>query len=98
MRRLIVLLKSLFMATCAIVIFGVVTSRLRKLDQFVPLGLPSRKTFVGIVLVAAGTLLAFSCFGLFAKSGALPLGPAFPDPSVFISRGPYNCTPVSLHG
>ena len=90
MRQLTVLLKTLFMAACAIVIFGVITRQLRGLDQFIPVTLPSWMAVGGIVLMGAGTVLAFMCFGLFAASGALTPGPTFPDPGVLICWGPYK--------
>ena len=90
MRKLIVLSKALFMATCAIVIFGTITRQLRGLDQFIPVSLPSWMGIGGIIVMGAGAILAFTCFGLFAASGALTAGPAFPDPAVFISWGPYK--------
>ena len=54
MRQLVVLLKTLFMAACAIVIFGFVTRQLRHLDHYIPVSLPSWTTVVGICLMAAG--------------------------------------------
>jgi protein-S-isoprenylcysteine O-methyltransferase Ste14 len=90
MRQLIVLLKMLFMAACAIVIFGFITQELRHLDRFIPVNLPAWMATVGILLMGAGAVLAITCFGLFAVGGALSPGPAFPDPGVFISRGPYK--------
>ncbi len=100
MRQLAVLLKTLFMAACAVVIFGFITRQLRHLDQFVPVTLPSWMAVVGIFLMAAGASLAFICFGLFAAGGALTPGPAFPDPGVFVSRGPYKYVrnPMSVGG
>jgi protein-S-isoprenylcysteine O-methyltransferase Ste14 len=90
MRPVVVLLKSLFMAACAVLIFGFLTRQLRGLDQFIPVSLPSWVAVGGIILIGAGAILAFTCFGLFAASGALTPGPAFPDPAVFISWGPYK--------
>jgi protein-S-isoprenylcysteine O-methyltransferase Ste14 len=90
MSRLVVLLKMLFMAGCAIVIFGAITRQLRNLDRFIPLVLPSWMIGAGIFLMGMGAILCFVCFGLFALGGALTPGPTFPDPCVFISRGPYK--------
>jgi protein-S-isoprenylcysteine O-methyltransferase Ste14 len=90
MRQVIVLLKTLFMAVCAVVIFGAITRQLRGFDQFIPVTLPSWMAVGGIILMGTGAILAFTCFGLFAASGALTPGPAFPDPGVLISRGPYR--------
>jgi protein-S-isoprenylcysteine O-methyltransferase Ste14 len=90
MRQLVVVLKTLFMAACAVVIFGVITRQVRGLDQFIPVTLPPWMAVGGIILMGAGAILAFTCFGLFAASGALTPGPAFPHPGVFISRGPYK--------
>ena len=100
MRQLIVLLKTLFMAACAIVIFGAITRQLRGLDQFIPVSLPSWMAVAGIVLMGAGAIVAFICFGLFAASGALTPGPAFPHPGVFISWGPYKYVrnPMAMGG
>ena len=81
MRQLIVLLKTLFMAGWAIVIFGAVTRQLRNLDWFIPLVLPSRIVDTGIFLIGAGAILCFICFGLFALGGALTPGHTFPDPT-----------------
>lgn len=90
MRSGIVLLKTLFMATCAVIIFGFITRYVRTLDQFIPVQLPSWMAVGGLVLIGAGAILSFACFGLFASSGALTPGPAFPAPAVFISWGPYR--------
>jgi protein-S-isoprenylcysteine O-methyltransferase Ste14 len=90
MRHVIVVLKTLFMAACAVVIFGFITRQLRGLDQYVPVSLPSWMAVGGIVLMIAGAILAFICFRLFARAGALTPGPGFPNPSVFISWGPYK--------
>jgi protein-S-isoprenylcysteine O-methyltransferase Ste14 len=90
MRQLVVFLKTVFMAGCAIAIFGAITRQLRNLDRFIPLVLPSWMVDAGILLMGAGAILCFVCFGLFALGGALTPGPAFPDPGVFISRGPYK--------
>lgn len=100
MRQFVVLLKTLFMAACAIVIFGFVTRQLLHLDQYIPVSLPSWMAVVGAFLMAAGAILAFICFGLFAVSGALTPGPAFPDPGVFVSRGPYKYVrnPMAIGG
>lgn len=87
---MVVFLKTLFMAGCAIFIFGAITRQLRKLDPFIPLVLPSWTGPIGFLVMGVGAILSFSCFGLFAVSGALTPGPAFPDPNVFISRGPYK--------
>jgi protein-S-isoprenylcysteine O-methyltransferase Ste14 len=90
MRQLIVLLKTLFMAVCAVVIFGTITQPMLGLDQFIPVTLPAWVVVGGVILMGAGSILAFTCFGLFAASGALTPGLTFPDPGVFISRGPYR--------
>ena len=90
MGKLVVLLKTLFMAACAVVIFGIITWQLRRLDMSIPVTLPSWMTVGGIVLMVAGAILAFACFGLFSASGALSPHAHFPDPEVFISWGPYQ--------
>jgi protein-S-isoprenylcysteine O-methyltransferase Ste14 len=92
MRQLVVVLKSLFMAACAVVIFGSITWQVRRLDPLIPFTLPPWMAIGGVVLMAAGAVLAFACFGLFAASGALTPGSSFPfpDPEVFISWGPYK--------
>ena len=90
MRQLVVAGKALFMAACAIVIFGYLTRAVRPLDLFIPLTLPPWVPVAGLVLILAGAILTFACFGLFAASGSLEPGPTFPDPAVFVSRGPYR--------
>jgi len=40
MRSIIVLLKTLFMAACAIALFAFITSKLRGLDRFIPVRRP----------------------------------------------------------
>ncbi|MFY9550306.1 MAG: isoprenylcysteine carboxylmethyltransferase family protein [Thermoanaerobaculia bacterium] len=90
MRQLVVVLKSLFMAGCAVVIFGVITWQVRRLDPLILVTLPPWTAVGGVVLMVAGAVLAFACFGLFAASGALSPGTHFPDPEVFISWGPYK--------
>jgi protein-S-isoprenylcysteine O-methyltransferase Ste14 len=100
MRQLMLLLKTVFMAACAIVIFGVITRQLRRLDQFIPVSLPSWMAVGGGVLLGAAAILAFACFYLFAAGGALTPGPAFPDPGAFISWGPYKYVrnPMAIGG
>jgi protein-S-isoprenylcysteine O-methyltransferase Ste14 len=90
MRQLIVLFKTLLMAACAVLIFGTITRHLRGLDHFIPVTLSPWMAAGGIILMGAGAILAFACFGLFAAAGALTPGPGFPDPRVFISQGPYR--------
>jgi protein-S-isoprenylcysteine O-methyltransferase Ste14 len=90
MRQLIVVGKALFMAACAVLIFGFLTRAVRLLDGFIPLTLPPWVAVAGLVLILAGAILTFACFGLFAADGSLDPGPTFPDPTVFISRGPYR--------
>ena len=90
MQKLVVLFKTLFMAACAVVIFGAITWQLRRLDPFIPVSLPHWMTVGGILLMAAGAALAFTCFGLFAAGRALSPHAYFPDPEVFISWGPYK--------
>ena len=90
MKKLVVLLKSLFAAACAVTIFGTITWQLRRLDSFIPVTLPPWMVIGGIVLLVAGAALSFVCFGLFSASGALSRHAHFPDPEVFISWGPYK--------
>jgi protein-S-isoprenylcysteine O-methyltransferase Ste14 len=90
MWKLVVLLKTLFMAACAVTIFGAITAQLRRLDPFLPVVLPSWVTAGGLVLIVAGSILALACFGLFAAGGALSSHAHFPDPQAFISSGPYR--------
>lgn len=100
MRQLVVFAKAIFMASCAVLIFGFITRSLRPLDALVPLTLPSWVSVAGLVLIVAGSVLAFTCFGLFAAGGALTPGPTFPDPPRFVSRGPYKLVrnPMSKGG
>lgn len=90
MQKLMILFKTLFMAACAIVIFGFITEQFRRIDPFMPITLPPWMTLFGIVLMAAGTFLTFICFGLFSANRSLSLHSNFPDPEVFISWGPYK--------
>ncbi len=90
MWKLVVLLKTLFMAACAVTIFGVVIRQLRRLDPFLPAALPSWMTVGGLALMVVGAILSFACFGLFSMSGALSRHAHFPDPEVFITWGPYR--------
>lgn len=90
MRKVTIVLKSLFMASCAAIVFGVITWQLRRLDPFVPVSLRPWMAVGGIILMIAGGILAFACFGLFSASGALSRHAYFPDPEVFISWGPYK--------
>jgi protein-S-isoprenylcysteine O-methyltransferase Ste14 len=76
------------MATCAVVIFGTITSQVRRLDPLISIPLPPWMAVGGVVLIVAGAALAFACFGLFSASGALSPSRHFPDPQVFISWGP----------
>jgi protein-S-isoprenylcysteine O-methyltransferase Ste14 len=90
MRTLVVLLKALFMAVCAVTLFGVITWQIHRLDPLIPVTLPPWMASGGIVLMVAGAILGFACFGLFAARGALSTGAHFPDPEVLITGGPYN--------
>ena len=90
MRKLVVVLKSLFMAACAVVIFGLITWQVRRLDPLISVTLPPWMAVGGVILMFAGAVLAFACFGLFSASGALSPGAHFPDPEVLISWGPYK--------
>ena len=90
MRKLVITMKSLVMAACAVAIFGVIIWQLRRLDPLIPLDLPPWLAVGGILVMAAGAALAFACFGLFAAAGGLSLHTHFPDPEVFVSWGPYR--------
>jgi protein-S-isoprenylcysteine O-methyltransferase Ste14 len=90
MRKLLVVLKSLLMAGCFVGIGGAITWQLRRLDALIPLDLPPWMAVVGVLLMAAGAVLTFACFGLFSASGALSPHAHFPDPEAFISWGPYK--------
>ena len=90
MKNLVMLVKTLFAAACAVTIFGTITWLLRPLDIFIPLTLPSSMMFGGIVLMVAGAVLALVCIGLFSSSGSLSRHAHFPDPEAFISWGPYK--------
>jgi protein-S-isoprenylcysteine O-methyltransferase Ste14 len=90
MRRLVAVLKTLFMAACAVLIFGPITAQLRRLDGFLPVILPSWMATAGLALILAGSILALVCFGLFSARGSLSRHAYFPDPSSFISSGPYR--------
>ena len=90
MARLVALLKTLFMAGCAVAIFGAITAQLRRLDPLVPIVLPGWVRTGGLVLILAGAILAFICFGLFSSAGSLSPHAHFPDPRTFIRWGPYR--------
>jgi protein-S-isoprenylcysteine O-methyltransferase Ste14 len=90
MQRLVILLKILFMAACAVAIFGSITRQLQRLDPFIPVTLPPWMPVGGIILMVVGAVLAFVCFGLFSASRSLSFHTHFPDPDVFISWGPYK--------
>src|SRR5258706_2263296 len=78
------------MAACAVVIFGAITRQIQRFDPLISVTLPPWMAVGGVVLMVAGAVLAFACFGLFSASGALSPGSHFPDPQVFISWGPYK--------
>ncbi|MEO8381030.1 MAG: isoprenylcysteine carboxylmethyltransferase family protein [Acidobacteriota bacterium] len=90
MRQLAIIIRTSVMALSAVLVFGSLTAPLRSLDSFLPFVVPPAARLGGAVLLGAGALLLFSCFVLFAAGGALSAGPTFPDPPVFISRGPYR--------
>ncbi|MBX9583553.1 MAG: isoprenylcysteine carboxylmethyltransferase family protein [Gemmataceae bacterium] len=91
MRKLTILLKSLFMAACAVALFGTITWQLRRIDPLVPVTLPPWVSVGGVVLMAAGAGLGFATFGLFAAGRSLSPHAYFPDPDVLITWGPYKC-------
>ena len=90
MRQVAIVTRIFVMAFAAILVFGSLTPPLRSLDQFLPIALPLEARIGGVILLGAGLVLLFICFALFAAGGALTPGPTFPDPPVFISRGPYK--------
>lgn len=90
MRPFAVVLKTLFPATCAVLLFGLITWKLRGLDSYVRVEIPAWAMFAGAVLVGAGVVLMFACFALFGARGALSRGPSFPDPGTLVNTGPYN--------
>lgn len=82
--------KTLFPAVCAILFFGFITWQLRVFERYIGINLPHWVSFVGIILIAAGAVLTFVCFALFAAAGSLTPGLGFPDPALFIETGPYR--------
>ncbi|MGA8576316.1 MAG: isoprenylcysteine carboxylmethyltransferase family protein [Candidatus Cybelea sp.] len=90
MKPITLLFKTAFPAACAIVLFGLITWQLRRLDPYIPIAFPAWMVLAGIVLGVAGAMLAFVCFALFAIGGSLTPGPSFPDPNVFVDVGPYR--------
>lgn len=62
MRKVVILLKSLFMASCATLIFGVITWQLQRLDSFVPVSLPPWMAVGGIILMIAGEAIQTADF------------------------------------
>jgi protein-S-isoprenylcysteine O-methyltransferase Ste14 len=90
MRSLVVVLKSLLMAACAVSLFGVVTWQLRRLDPLIPVALPPWVAAGGLALMAAGAALAVACFWTFAAAGALSPHAHFPDPEGLITWGPFR--------
>jgi protein-S-isoprenylcysteine O-methyltransferase Ste14 len=78
------------MAACAIALFGTITWQLRRIDPLLPVSLPPWVSVGGIVHMAAGTVLGFATFGLFAAGRALSPHAHFPDPAVLITWGPYK--------
>ncbi len=90
MRRGIIIARVVIMAAAAIVVFGLITLPIQSLDHKMAWTLPAWFRIAGLVLLAAGGVLLVACFYLFAVDGALTPGPAFPDPPMFVSRGPYK--------
>jgi protein-S-isoprenylcysteine O-methyltransferase Ste14 len=90
MRLTSLLLRMLFPPFCAIVVFGLITWQLRRLDAYAPFTLAPWLTFVGIALIAAGATLTFVCFALFAEGGMLTRRAGFGDPNVLVASGPYR--------
>jgi protein-S-isoprenylcysteine O-methyltransferase Ste14 len=89
-RLITLLLKILFPASVAIVVFGTITWQLRRLDAYIPLALPPWLTFVGVAVMAAGAALTFVCFALFAEGGMLTPRTGSFDPNVLVRAGPYE--------
>jgi protein-S-isoprenylcysteine O-methyltransferase Ste14 len=90
MRNLVIALKSLLMAACAVGILGVVTWQLRRLDPFLPLDLPPWVAVCGLALMVVGAALVLACFWTFAAAGALSPHAHFPDPEGLITWGPFR--------
>jgi protein-S-isoprenylcysteine O-methyltransferase Ste14 len=89
-RLVSLLLRILFPPFCAIVVFGLITWQLRRLDAYIPFTLPAWVTPVGIAFMAAGATLTFVCFALFAEGGMLTRRARFGDPNVLVASGPYR--------
>jgi protein-S-isoprenylcysteine O-methyltransferase Ste14 len=89
MRTLVVLLKTLLMAACAVTLFGVITWQLRRLDPLIPVALPPWLAVSGVLLMAAGAVLTLASFWTFTAAGALSRHAQFPDPEGLITWGPF---------
>jgi hypothetical protein len=87
MRQLVVLLKTLFMAGCAIVIFGAITRQLCNLDRFIALALPSWMADAGILLDGGRRNPVQRLLRPLRTGWSVDAGVDFPDPGVVISRG-----------
>jgi hypothetical protein len=71
MRKLLIALKSLVMAACAVTLFGIITRQLQRLDPFIPVALPGWAAVIGLALMVIGAGLALACFWTFTAAGAL---------------------------
>jgi protein-S-isoprenylcysteine O-methyltransferase Ste14 len=89
-RLISLLLRILFPPFCAIVVFGLITWQLRRLDAYIPFTLAPWLTYVGVAFMAAGATLALVCFVLFAEGGMLTRRARFGDPNVLVAAGPYR--------
>ena|SRR5690348_14255316 len=95
MRTFLTALKALLYLFAALLFFGWLAFRVRRLDFIVGV-LPTWTEIPGIILVAAGGALLFLCFGAFVVQGRgtpLPLDP----PTKLVVLGPYKYVRNPIH-
>ena len=95
MKTLLTALKALLYLVGALLFFGWVVFRVRRLDLTLGV-LPTWTEILGITLVAAGGALLLLCFGTFVVRGRgtpLPLDP----PTKLVALGPYKYVRNPIH-
>ncbi len=89
MKTLFIAVKALSFMTGFVFLWGWVALRLRVWDRALGIPLPAWTTVPGILLMAAGGILALTCVGTFVVRGRGTPAP-FDAPVEFVAVGPYK--------
>ncbi|MGH2574659.1 MAG: methyltransferase family protein [Ignavibacteria bacterium] len=82
-------IKSLVYGSIFVLFWGVIALNVRKFDRYFSFSLPVWTPVAGIVLMAAGGILALICAAVFVRRGRGTPAP-FDPPREFVITGPYK--------